>query len=508
MIEYFQLTNGDTLTSGGFILDDFEKKELEAKETVSEEVTETQETAAEALTEEATEEACENEADALVKELEEIRDMFQEAIDNAAESDEEDGELIQELDYENDAEEDEEKELPICECCAEAPVSTLYGEDYPYCDNCRELMKRYPLRISGVLAILAMIVVFGLSAYLSMDSLDNALTVLEARTSAAENKMMSTVQTLYTFTSGQETDSRKAVDLLIDGFIRTGYISNAKETVEKYYTEKDLKKASNKKYKRIVDFVDNFLATRDAVQDIVAEAFSGEDFDCDELTAQLDAYKEKFLDEENGIRYNVPLIEYYKYELLRLSKADLQKQLEVLKGIEKDDKYGLSEWIYVPTICEVAAKMGDKELAEKYFEKMKETNAEDMKAYTTFALYYRFLEAPDADAMIELCNEAAKNAYQGDYSYYPTLVIAYLIKGEGALAFDTMTQYMNSSYYSVPNCNLFALCALYCGDTETYDNMEKTLANSGFAMSELVKNYKDKKITIEQAIADMRGDIG
>ena len=63
----------------------------------------------------------ENGADALVKELEEIRDMFQEALDSAA-NEQTENELIQELD---EIEEDEaaetsgEEELPLCDCCGE-----------------------------------------------------------------------------------------------------------------------------------------------------------------------------------------------------------------------------------------------------------------------------------------------------------------------------------------------------------------------------------------------------
>lgn len=452
----------------------------------------------------------ENGADALVKELEEIRDMFQEALDSAA-NEQTENELIQELD---EIEEDEaaetsgEEELPLCDCCGEKPVSLDFGEDYPYCDSCRELMKRYPLRIGGVIAIILMVAVFGLTAFFGMDSMENAIVVLGAQSSAKQDKMMSTVQTLYSYSASKEIDSSKAVDLLVDGFLRTGYVNNAKETLEKYYTEDELSRPWNKKYKDIVDFVDNFIATRDAVQNIVTDAFSGKEFDCDALVAELDKAKELYIDEEKGIRYNSAIIEYYKYELMRISGAELENQLEVLRGIESNDKNGLAKWIYLSSICEVAGKMGNEELAKEYFEKLCKNNSEDMKAYTAMSLYYRYLDIPDGDAIISLCEQAAENAYSGDTSYYPALVIGYLIKGEGALAFDTMTEYMNSNYYTVPNCNLYALCALYCGNTDVYNNMVQTLASSGFEMSELVENYKNGTASLEDAIADMRGDIG
>ena len=473
-------------------MDDFENKELEE------------------LKDDAPEAETAQDADALVKELEEIRDMFQEAIDSAA-NEEENGEaeLIQELEeFEDEDSIEQEEELPLCECCGEKTVSTLHGEGYPYCEECRDLMKHYPLRISGVLALILMVVVFGVTAYLSSGSLDKALTVLEARTYASDNKMMSAVQSLYSFASDTSNDSSKAVEMLIDGFMRTGYVSNAKEVIQANYTEKDLEKAGNKKYKKIIEFIDSFIATREAVEGVVTDAFSGKDFDCDELIARLEAEKEKFIDEEKGIRYNAILLDYYKYEALRLAKAEPAKQLEALKVIEDSDKDGIAEWIYIGAMCEVAAKMGDKELAEEYFEKMTEINSEDMKAYANLALYYRYLEQPDADAMIALCEEAAKNAPQGDTSYYPTLVIAYLIKGEGALALETMGQYMNANYYTVSNCNLYALCAAYCGNEDVYKNMDETLKNAGYEISDLVVQYKNDKISIEESIADMRGDIG
>ena len=87
----------------------------------------------------------------LEAELEEIRDMFQKELDAA--SDGTDEVLIQELEDEAEESEEEEEFVP-CDCCGENPRSVSYGEDYPYCDSCREAMKRYPLRFSGFLTLI------------------------------------------------------------------------------------------------------------------------------------------------------------------------------------------------------------------------------------------------------------------------------------------------------------------------------------------------------------------
>ena len=90
--------------------------------------------------------------DDLVKELEGIRSLLQNELDSkkeetatvrSAEVISDNGELIQELDEIEETAEDEEgekKEKRICECCGENECDDSYGEDYPYCAECRRLM--------------------------------------------------------------------------------------------------------------------------------------------------------------------------------------------------------------------------------------------------------------------------------------------------------------------------------------------------------------------------------
>lgn len=448
-------------------------------------------------------------ADGLKKELEEIRDMFQQAIDSAAQEESE-GEVIQELE---DIESDDSEELaagqerPLCECCGEKPSSSLYGEDYLYCDDCRELMKHYPLRIGGVIAVLVMIAVFALTAYFGYGNLEKSIKVLEAQATFREGKMISTLDALYDYISVSDEDSNKISTLLVEAFCRSGYISDAKTYIENNFTSDELKNPLNKKYKETLNRIDAFITTQDATREIVYDAFRGADFNYDELSAMLDTVKDSYIDEEKGIKYEAVLTEYYKTELMELKNMDLELQLETLKAIEESDKDGFYGWIYNPSLCEISAKMGDKEATERYFEKMKKINSEDQTAYRAYASYYRFLETPDADEMIKIAQQAKENARYGDSSYCTILATAYLLKGEGSLALDTMKEYMSSNRYSVPDCNLFALCALYCGDTDTYETMKVTLQNSGYNISTLVENYKNGTMSVAEVLSDKGGDL-
>ena len=151
-----------------FILDENKRDELQTPES-------SEETAAaesndlpqdEILEEPVTEDI--EETTELEKELEEIRDMFQQELDNASQQ-----EIIQELDDIGTEEEDdtaeEEAEVRLCECCGENPCSEDFGEDYPYCNECRELMKKYPMRASGIIMTIVMIAVFLASAFACTD---------------------------------------------------------------------------------------------------------------------------------------------------------------------------------------------------------------------------------------------------------------------------------------------------------------------------------------------------
>ena len=446
------------------------------------------------------------EKDALAKELEEIRDMFQTELDNAASSEDE-AELIQEI-ADVEACDEEEDEAAVCECCGENPVSKDHGEDYPYCDECRELMKHYPLRKRGILAIAAMIIIFVLSVYCGMDSFEKASEVLDAKMYADSGKRLSAISQLYSHMSDSDPDSDKIVEILIDSFCEAGYLSDAAQYIRTVFTAEELEKPANRRYKEILESTDVFNATQQATESIVYDAFRGADFDYEELAAQLDAVAESYYDEENGIKHESILTEYYKYELMNIKEMDLEAQLEMLKATRASDKTGLYHWVYLAPLCEVAGRLGEAELAKECFEEMQKNNVEDMLAYKAYANTFRYAETPDADAMIKLCEEAEKNAYGGDTSYLPILATAYLIKEQGALAYDTMQQYMSSNRYSPADCNLYALCGLYCGNTDTYETMKSTLEGAGYSIGETVEMYKNGEMSLAEVIADKRGDIG
>lgn len=505
-------------------MDEFEKNEIldgeenetelsVSEETVAEENTAVEETTEQEPTADAEEGAEADEKTALEAELEEIRDMFQKELD-AARDGAENEMLIQELDdtaNELHAEiEDEAESVPLCECCGENARSKDYGEDYPYCDSCRELMKRYPLRWSGIAAIFVAVVLIFATGYFSLNYLESSISAADILMTFGEGKTYSALQNSYSYLSTIDADeaSKKVIRKSVDGYINTGYYSDAAALIENYFTEAELKLPWNSKYKKIVDESTALTETYYAVSDLVTPAANGEDYDYDEVMAQLDALltmNPKAEGKSSTVeKYNDVFIEYYKYILMSISEKPLEDQLSQLKKVDEIGKG--YEWTYLSNLCAVAARLSDEETVNASFEKAMGINKQDMNMYLAKASYYRYLETPDADKILEVCTEAAANSFNGDVSYKQYEAIAYLIKGEGAVALECIEEAI-SSVYTVETCNLYALIGLYNGNAEIYDEMKELLEGSGYEISQLVTKYKNGKITIEEIIADKGGEI-
>jgi hypothetical protein len=113
--------------------------------------------------------------------------------------------------------EDEEGAIPddeLCACCGEKRRDKSRGENYEYCKDCREAMKRYPFGTLNILALIVTVVLALLSVYsfilyfipyntvkeaneyLNQDRLDSAMSAYDGAISAFEDEEI-TAKWLY-----------------------------------------------------------------------------------------------------------------------------------------------------------------------------------------------------------------------------------------------------------------------------------------------------------------------
>ncbi len=497
-------------------MDENKKDEMQTQDSMSSpeaaevpESAQAQETAEGQVQDAAEEGAQTDERNELRQELEEIRDMFQQELDKAHSEEA----LIQGLEDISEETEDESSEeevaVRMCECCSENPCSQEYGEDYPYCDDCRELMKKYPMRLSGILMTFTMIVVFIATAFASAGYAEDFLTVADAAINYDSGKVMTGLTGYYSYLASANDDeiSMKAVRDTLEGYGKTGYVTDAAALIERIYSDTQLKMPWNKKYAKMLTNSVALTKTYYKVAEIIEPVMSSQEYDYDEIITALDALYETTPSQEEGIEaYEGVFIEYYKYVVMSINEEPLEAQLAQLKKVDEVNNKDM-EWAYLANYCALAARAGDGELVNELYDRLVEINKEDGNAYAAKASYYRYLETPDPDKMLEVCEQAKENLPAGDISYMPTIAIAYLLKGEGAPALETMDEYMSQSAYTVQTCNLYALCAAYNGNDDIYDKMKSTLESSGYELSSLVSDYKAGKLTIEEVLADKGGNI-
>lgn len=474
--------------------------------------------------------------DGLVTELEGIRDLLQTELDKAEEAEQyAPGELIQELDEIDETAVDEgDREQPpkkICECCGENECDTSFGEDYPYCSECRKLMTASPAHVGGIVMFVVMILV-GLVSFIFLSSdganslmsgkLGEALTsavtglneytdLINADASYSEGKIVDACLTYGSYIQqygGNDSISAVAVKRLVEIYYDLGQYNYASTVIEQYSDKvPSLKKG---KYAEIGEFYKSYSATITALEPILGEIIQSDTkFNYNKKSKELDALLEKGTD-ENGTAYSAFTVEYYRYALMQKAGKDLEEQLKQLLKVEEIDKGEHSSY-YLPTIITTYSKLGDTENAKKYFEMSLKKNLQDDNAYIYYANVFRFCEKPDADKILEVADLAKKNwptSSQYPPTYQSIYALGYLLKGDGENAFKAISAYVDSGFsISTATGNLYALCAAYVKDDESYQKIADLFANYSLEIDSNVQKYKKGKLTIEQVLTDVGGDI-
>ena len=490
-----------------------EESEEPAEE--AEEIDEDAETAEEADELAAVPAAAASMEDALVQELEGIRDLLQQELDGA-----QSGELIQELDeMPEETEEPQEEEIPEeerCLCCGERRRNTERGEDYPYCEECRELMKAQPLKASSVMMLVLMFAAAIASLFFCANSLNTYSSLMEADQHYAKKELNQARDGYYAYVQQSMYDddiSMAAVKKLAGIFADQGYLGDANDLVTQFFSETALKLPWNKKYAAMAAEYEKLYTASNTVRDLLQDVLygtGGEDIDYDAKDAEL----QKLLEEEDEAKKVEPIyVEYYRFVLMNLAGKSPETQLEQLYRVEEMDD-GSHMWLYLSNILSTAARCGDLETTKKYYEKTIAVNVEETSAYTAMANVYRFQKTPDPEAIRAVAAEAEAKLPDGSIPVWLQMnAIADLLQNKPKDAAKNIKAYLDSGEetgqtpYTVQSCNLYALIAVITEDKDAYAEMEDVLGSAGLTVSPLVEQYKAGKLTIEQVLTDNGGDF-
>ena len=455
-----------------------------------------------------------------------LKEESEKAESGKAEGSPDDDFFIQDLeDVEIPAE--KEKEAPLCGYCGKKLSREEAACEKEYCDECYGKMKRRPIKFKGILTVLLMIAVFFCTAFTAMDSVMDYESAdstemeyfLEGYVAYSEGRLMTSATKYGQYLSGRqfnENVSETAIRQLIDIYCTLGEYPYAVQVIEKYYSDFELSMPWNHKYRDIIEKNDAYYDVYTELQSILQANYSASGLDYAKTVTDLYALKDKMGSEAAYI------IDIYAIRYSAYTDADNEAMLEKLSELDK--KYGKEESVHIPLLCHYASLAGDKKTVDDCYERMMKINSQDMSIYVAYFNYYRYLDNPDADKMLEIAQKMADLSgelhnygyYNCDYLYY--LAITYMVKGDAGESsfkmmqelYDTINYY--GEYYSgnsgIKNIfNLYALTALYTGNTDAYEWAKEELAYLGYEMSDIVEKYRSGEMTLAEVIADKGGDI-
>lgn len=450
----------------------------------------------------------------LYEELEGIRDMFQKELDHETQIYLAGGDLQGSEESGGEAEESGEiSEDMLCECCGERERDLTEGEDYPYCSECKELMRSYPLGAKGILSVLLILVLACASLLVNFSSnadvLDKALTASSATSSG---KLYTGLYAYYSVINSIDSTSavpKKLIARCSEIFAQLNDYSGAVAIAQQYLDESTL---NSRRFSFIKDY-EKKNETVDAIENIIYEPLSSSKTtvgDAQELCDSLEALKN---DSEND--YDPYYIDYYKYVVKNTLGVEREAVYEELVAI--DEAYP-NEWVHVYDLCDIAAKLGKTEEAETYFSRLKSNNSEEATAYACYANAYRFCQEPDADKMLHIIEDGIEAqgsfSFAGSASLYRIQTVAYLLQNDNEKAYEAATKMYNvvtSNNYSVNNLfpclYTYALTSYLSGEQESYDNIVELLKYNGYDMSQQVLSVISGDLTVEEILMDAEGDL-
>lgn len=487
--------------------------------------------------------------DNLNEELEQLRDLFQKELDEQTqaaqenESDPQDGEEEKESDGISDwdrlvtvgdtpviieedslletenaaAEEDEEDSFDenLCYCCQKNERNLERGEDYLYCEECREKMKHRPVRwymIPVILLVIAAIVLSGYSMSGVVSDYREQVTahklILQDRPIEGLNKYFE----LY----NQGVSSKPMLKQMARTLWEFGYIQNV-QSILSSFSEDEIE--SDFTLSRINDKITAFNNTADAAYNIIAdyESKPAAEIPYDDLMAQLNALLDgsaaatnttdttdatDTTEAEEPVEYDPMIVYYYQFYLAKISGKDAATQLEYLNKM-KDSGSDDYKWLYYPELSKCLGETEDYERAFALCDELLKDNQDDATAYATRAALYRRQQNYDA-ALAEIAAGLESSADNPELLRQRAII--YLLQGDTANAKTDAEAAFNSSA-TVSTTNVLAVVYQAIGDTAGLEETISFLETYGTQLSDRAQSYIDGEITLEQLFLEGSADV-
>lgn len=457
----------------------------------------------------------------LNEELEDIAEIFREELKKAQNASEEElfenGAVIQQMDDEHTEEEIPEEEL--CACCGENPRDKSYGENYEYCSDCRETMRRYPLSIPSIIVFAAMVIIaifsvksfaqdFSLyntvrqgDAYLSEDRLELALDSYDGAISGFEDADI-TAKRLYLKTAEILTDT------MPNGIYSMSEIASRVETALSSFESK------LPVYSKYTDMHEDALVLYGTMQKFYEimnseeyAYYTGED---DTVYNAMMAEVENIIGSEITVKTvggekvqtaaSEPMVYFCQYMLAYSMGKTADASVYLQRVSEAGGEY---VWLYAYELGITKLQHGNVDRALELAELLYETNTDSADPYALYSSVYRMTGDTENSALwlqkgIEIKPENAE--------LYRLLAMTCIVEGDTKGALEAIENAMNYDEYGL----LYMVAMVVeneAGNAQAVAQYKTALETSGVSVSERVESYFNGEITAVQLFTEGTGDV-
>ncbi len=447
-------------------------------------------------------------------ELEKLADTFRTELKKAKEREE----LIEKTNSEKGAfiKGDFVPEEELCECCGER----LKEENDSYCNECKELMRRYPIGASSVIIAVCIILVSVVSVMAFINDFSGYNKSKIAKNYDSENKRYTAIQSYdeaINFFLEKDVTPKK---LLKDSALNVMYslpngvssFYDVSERIEDSLTKFEAKLPIYSEYEKIRDESLIIYETFNQFTVIMANSdyadFDGEDKemfqtiynDIGSLSGKEFTIKSLKTGENKNVVYDEAAI-FFSQFLFAYSYEEYELAYDCIKKVHELSPQHTGMYAY--ELATIETQYGNYEFSNELADILKSLNSEDSTPYIIYAYNYRMngelnkaLKATETGLKIDSTDP--------DLLRHKAIVLA--LNGKYDESLELLEQLLEFEKYGIVYLTELAV-ATEMGNTEKQEEIEKIIEEANGTVPDRIQSYLDGKITFKQLFTEGSGDV-
>lgn len=474
--------------------------------------------------------------DELKSELERLTVLFRDELNKTldeAENSEGDTALFEDVKELDEIKEQIEKDIipedMLCRCCSERARDISRGEDYEYCERCREGMRRYPIGIQYLVFAVAAVFLSVFSVFLFLKNFNAMYQIRQAEKLVSNSKITSAASKYGDAASAFEDAGLnakrvklKAVSLSYDSISSFGTLSTLSSQLDSILTSFEYRLFWNSRYYEMRNELLTISATLTAYTEIASEYQQQVNFPYDIVISRLEELIGKTTeiaapksdgnsllsapapDKTITVEYSEVFIKFCQYLMLyqKGGEEDLTPYLEEIRELAPK-----SVWLYGYELGIDYAQSGNYDEALKISDVLFEKNKEDQYAYVIKSIVYR--RQKDYVSAEKACDEGIE--YCGELSELRRLkAITCILTEKYTEALDIMSELVDTSKTQtlyIETIFTYLIAAELAENKEAASAAKDMLDYYGIEYSKRLQSYLKGELSAEQLFTSGSCDV-